>query len=282
MPRKDADKEVKAAVERRYSRLATEGRSCCESENRGSEIIKIYTPGELASVPKEAKESNCACGNPVAIAELEPGQVVLDLGSGAGVDVFLAAGKVGPRGKAIGIDATTPMLAKARRLARQMGLDNVEFRKGDIEHLPIDSDSVDVVISNCVINLVIDKDLVFREAYRVLKPGGKLAISDRVLIKDLPEEAKGDLELWSACVSGALMEDEYLAKMEAAGFVKVEVTDRRTYSEEEARSFVRSVAKEEKRRSKRELDEETAVHAFLAVANDRIIAFKPSRVTLAC
>jgi ubiquinone/menaquinone biosynthesis C-methylase UbiE len=210
----------------------------------------------------------------VAIAELKPGQVVLDMGSGAGLDVFLAAKKVGPDGRVMGVDALPEMLAKANKFAKLMGFSNIEFRKGDIENLPVDPDSVDVIISNCVINLVTDKDRVFREAYRVLRPGGKLAISDRVLLEDLPEEAKEDLELWSACVSGALKEKEYISKIKSAGFVKVKVTDRRTYSEKEARSFIKEGAKNRKRKSK--LDEETAVKAFLAVANDRIVAFKPA------
>jgi arsenite methyltransferase len=275
MSGKKTDEDVRAAVSKRYSKVAKKGKSCCDSEPRGSELVKIYTPEELAALPKEAKDSNCACGNPVAIAELEPGQVVLDLGSGAGVDVFLAAGKVGSKGMVIGVDATDAMLEKANKLAKQMGFDNVDFRKGQIERLPIESDTVDVIISNCVINLVTDKDKVFREAYRVLRPGGKLAISDRVLLRDLPEEAKEDLDLWSVCVSGALMEDEYLSKIRAAGFRRVKVTDRRTYSEKEARSFVKAAAEERKKRKKK-LDEETAVQAFLAVANDRIVAYKPA------
>jgi len=275
MSGKKTDEDVRAAVSKRYSKVAKKGKSCCDSEPRGSELVKIYTPEELAALPKEAKDSNCACGNPVAIAELKPGQVVLDLGSGAGVDVFLAAGKVGSKGMVIGVDATDAMLEKANKLAKQMGFDNVDFRKGQIERLPIESDTVDVIISNCVINLVTDKDKVFREAYRVLRPGGKLAISDRVLLRDLPEEAKEDLDLWSVCVSGALMEDEYLSKIRAAGFRRVKVTDRRTYSEKEARSFVKAAAEERKKRKKK-LDEETAVQAFLAVANDRIVAYKPA------
>ncbi len=273
MPAKKSDNAVKTAVSRHYRQVAKKGKSCCEYDPKGSELVKIYTPEELAVLPKEAKDANCACGNPVALAELRPGDVVLDLGSGAGVDVFLTAKNVGSKGKAIGVDMTDAMLEKANKLARSLGLDNVEFRKGEIESLPVESDSVDVIISNCVINLVTDKDRVFREAYRVLKPGGKLAISDRVLIRDLPDEAKGDLELWSACVSGALNEDEYLSKIRKAGFVGVKVTDRRTYSKEEARSFVRAG---DKKRRKSKIDEETAIQAFLAVANDRIVAFKPS------
>ncbi|MDD1773517.1 MAG: arsenite methyltransferase [Methanomassiliicoccales archaeon] len=276
MPGKKSDEKVKAAVTKHYSKMAKKSKSCCESEPRGSELVKIYTAEELAVLPKEAKDSNCACGNPVAIAELEPGQVVLDLGSGAGVDVFLAARNVGPKGKVIGVDMTDAMLEKANKLAKRMGFDNVEFRKGEIENLPVVGDSVDVIISNCVINLVTDKERVFREAYRVLRPGGKLAISDRVLVKDLPDEAREDLDLWSVCVSGAVMEGEYLSKIRKAGFVKVKVTDRRTYSEQEARSFVKTGVEERKKR-RRTLDEETAVQAFLAVANDRIVAFKPAK-----
>jgi ubiquinone/menaquinone biosynthesis C-methylase UbiE len=276
MPGKKSDEKVKAAVTKHYSKMARKSKSCCESEPGGSELVKIYTAEELAVLPKEAKDSNCACGNPVAIAELEPGQVVLDLGSGAGVDVLLAARNVGPKGKVIGVDMTDAMLEKANKLAKRMSFDNVEFRKGEIENLPVVEDSVDVIISNCVINLVTDKERVFREAYRVLRPGGKLAISDRVLLKDLPDEAREDLDLWSVCVSGALMEDEYLSKIRKAGFVKVKVTDQRKYSEKEARSFVKTGAEEWKKR-KKTLDEETAVQAFLAVANDRIVAFKPAK-----
>ncbi|MGD0057091.1 MAG: arsenite methyltransferase [Methanomassiliicoccales archaeon] len=276
MLEKKDDKEVKAAVTKHYSKMARKSESCCESEPRVSELVKIYTLEELAVLPKEAKNSNYACGNPVAIAELKPGQVVLDLGSGAGVDVFLAARNVGPKGKAIGVDMTDAMLEKANKLAKRMGFENVEFRKGEIENLPVDANSVDVIISNCVINLIPDKDNVFREAYRVLKPRGKLAISDRVLIKDLPDEAREDLDLWSVCVSGAIMEDEYLSKIKKAGFVKVKVTDRRTYSKKEARSFVK-VGAEEWKKKRKTLDEEMAVQAFLAVANDRIVAFKPAK-----
>ncbi len=274
--KKPRDEKVRTAVMDRYRRVAVEGKSCCEAETTQKEIVKIYGEEQLSSLPKEVKDRNCACGNPVAVAALKPGQVVLDLGSGAGLDVFLASERVGPSGKVIGVDATSQMLLRANRTAKEMGLGNVEFRKGAIEDLPVESDSVDVIISNCVINLVTDKSRVFREAFRVLKPGGKLAVSDRVLVKDLPEKAKGNLELWSACVSGALREEDYLAEIKAAGFVRVRVTDRRLYGEQEARDLVKTAVEEAKRRKKKPLDEETAVQAFLAVANDRVVAYKPA------
>ncbi|MDH7507774.1 MAG: arsenite methyltransferase [Methanomassiliicoccales archaeon] len=266
---------IQTAVINRYSRVAVEGKSCCDSSAGTREIIKIYSEEELASVPEEVKESNCACGNPVAIAELKPGQVVLDLGSGAGLDVLLASQKVGHKGKVIGIDATDEMVAKANKVAKSLGLSNVEFRKGLIENLPVEDSSVDVIISNCVINLVTDKEKVFREAFRVLKSGGKLAISDRVLIGDLPSEARESLELWSACVSGAIPESEYLSMIEAAGFVDVRVTDRRIYTADEAVSLARTVIDEAKRLGKEALDEQVVAEAFLAIANDHIVAYKP-------
>jgi len=275
--KKAQDEKVRTAVMSRYERVATEGKSCCEARTTQNEIVKIYSEEDLAAMPDDLKASNCGCGNPVAIGALKPGQVVLDLGSGAGLDVFLASERVGPSGKVIGVDATRQMVLKANKMADELGLENVEFRKGVIEDLPVGSDSVDVIISNCVINLVTDKGKVFREAYRVLKPGGKLAVSDRVLVRELPEKAKGNLELWSACVSGALPEEEYLSEIKRAGFVRVKVTDQRLYSEKEARSFVKAVIENAKGKEIKKLDEETAVQAFLAVANDRIFAFKPAK-----
>jgi len=266
---------IRTAVINRYSRVANEGKSCCDTSSGTKEIIKIYSEKELASVPEEVKTSNCACGNPLAIAELKPGQVVLDLGSGAGLDVFLASHKVGHQGKVIGVDATDEMVAKADKVAKSMGLGNVEFRKGFIENLPVEDNSIDVVISNCVINLVTDKEKVFKEAYRVLKPKGKLAISDRVLIDELPSEVRANLDLWSACVSGAIPEVEYLSMIKAAGFFDVRVTDRRTYTFEEATSFAKTVIDEAKRLGRETLDEKIVARAFLAIANDHIVAYKP-------
>ncbi len=225
-------------------------------------------------MPQAIIESNCSCGNPVALAELKEGQVVVDLGSGAGLDVFLAAKRVGEKGKAIGIDATPEMIWKARAAAKEMQLGNVEFRLGEIEAMPVESNSVDVIISNCVINLAPDKSRVFKEAFRILRPGGKLAISDRVLVKDLPEKIKDDPELWCGCVSGALPEEEYISLMKSAGFERVKVTDQRLYSESEARSFVKSV-EDEKGKKGKSIDSEAVFQAYLAVANDRIVAFKP-------
>ncbi len=164
------------------------------------------------------------CGSPTAVASLKKGQVVLDLGSGAGIDVFIAAGKVGPQGKVIGVDMTKEMVTRARRLARANGYRNVEFRLGEIEKLPVEDDSVDIIISNCVINLSTDKDRVFREALRVLKPGGRLTVSDIVSAKPVPAALRNDLDAWSACIAGALEKKDYLGKMADAGFGQVEVT----------------------------------------------------------
>lgn len=264
---------IREAVGDRYRKVATEGKvTACLDED--CQIIKIYTPEELDSVPEEVSNSSCACGNPVAIAELKEGDVVLDLGSGAGMDVFLAARKVGPKGLVIGVDRTDEMLDKARAAAKKQSLSNVDFRKGEIENLPVESNSVDVIISNCVINLVTDKEKVFREAFRVLRPGGKLAISDRVLIKELPEGAEEDLELWSACVSGAIMEDEYIGGMERAGFVDIVVEDQQTFSVEELKKIMKPVA-EKRRKEGLEFNEDLILNSYLAVASDRIAAWKP-------
>jgi len=267
--------EIRRAVDDRYRRLAVEGKRVERPED-DERVIRIYSPDELESVPEGVAESSCACGNPVAIASLRKGEVVLDLGSGSGMDVFLAARRVGPTGRVIGVDRTDEMLDKARSAAEAQGLSGVEFRKGEIESLPVEDDSVDIVISNCVINLVTDKDAVFREAFRVLRPGGRLAISDRVLKKELPAGARGDLDLWSACVSGALLEEDYLARIERAGFVGVEVESSSTYSRKDLEGIVTSVARR-KREEGGEFDEETVIQSYLAVASDRIVAWKPPR-----
>jgi len=274
MSNEKSEENIREAVGDRYRKVATDGKvTACLDED--CQIIKIYTPEELESVPEEVSNCSCACGNPVAIAGLKEGDVVLDLGSGAGMDVFLAARKVGPRGLVIGVDRTDEMLKRARAAAEKQSLTNVDFRKGEIENLPVESNSVDVIISNCVINLVTDKEKVFREAFRVLRPGGKLAISDRVLIKELPEGAEEDLELWSACVSSAIMEGEYLGGMARAGFVDIVVEDRHTFSLEELKKIVKPIA-EKRRKEGQEFNEELVINSYLAVASDRIAAWKPA------
>ena len=182
-----------------------------------------YSRVDLERIPKEAI-MGLGCGSPTAVASLKKGEVVLDLGSGAGIDVFIAAEKVGPKGRVIGVDMTKEMVSRAARLAKANGYSNVEFRLGEIEKLPVDDGSVDTIISNCVINLSTDKDKVFREALRVLKPGGRLTLSDIVSEKPVPAELKEDLDAWSACIAGALEKSDYLGKMTDAGFGKVEVT----------------------------------------------------------
>ncbi|MCW4050590.1 MAG: arsenite methyltransferase [Candidatus Bathyarchaeota archaeon] len=180
-----------------------------------------YTQEELTNLPDTAITAAAGCGNPTAIAGLKEGEVVLDLGSGGGIDVFLSAQKVGPNGKAIGVDMTDEMLDLARKNAKELGIENVEFRKGDIEELPVEDESVDVIISNCVINLAPDKDKVFREAYRVLKPGGRLTVSDIVTKNELPQHIKDNLDLWAGCVSGAIPAEQYMGKLRDAGFKEV-------------------------------------------------------------
>jgi arsenite methyltransferase len=220
------EKEIREVVKGRYAQIARQ-ESCCLSCGCGvSPLVQAEAVGylrrDLAGIPEEAI-MGLGCGNPTAIAELKVGEVVLDLGSGAGVDVFLAANKVGPTGKAIGVDMTKEVVDKAEGIARNYGYHNVEFRLGEIEKLPVGDESVDVVISNCVINLSPDKSKVFQEAYRVLKPGGRLIISDIVSERALPDEIKGDPDAWAGCIAGALEQQEYLEKIKKAGFDDVEV-----------------------------------------------------------
>jgi ubiquinone/menaquinone biosynthesis C-methylase UbiE len=207
--------------------------SCCgpsEADLVQTGAARFYSEEELADLPETVTDASLGCGNPLAIAELQPGEVVLDLGSGGGIDCFLAAKKVGPEGQVIGLDMTPDMIRLARRNAKKVGLRNVDFRFGEMEDMPLPDASVDVIISNCVINLSPDKDSVFREAYRVLRPGGRLSVSDIVVDGDLPEIIRSRLDAWAACVAGALDESIYLGKMRAAGFEKVEVLSRE-YSE---------------------------------------------------
>jgi SAM-dependent methyltransferase len=198
----------------------------------------LYGDGETAGLPPTALLASLGCGNPTALAELRPGDTVLDLGSGGGIDVLLSARRVGPTGKAYGLDMTDDMLALARANQRESGLTNVEFLKGQIENIPLPDESVDVIISNCVINLSGDKDRVLAEAFRVLKPGGRLAISDVVVRGVVPEEIRRSVELWIGCVAGALEEQEYLEKLSTAGFVGAELEATRVYKAEDARAFL--------------------------------------------
>ena len=198
----------------------------------------LYSDAETKGLPREAVAVSLGCGNPTALLELKPGETVLDLGSGGGIDVLLSAKRVGPTGKVYGLDMTDEMLALARENQRQAGATNVEFMKGTIEAIPLPDDSVDVIISNCVINLSSDKDAVLREAFRVLKPGGRFAVSDVVVRGEVPAEIRRSVELWVGCIAGALDEQEYGAKLRAAGFADVDVEPWRIYKVEDARGFL--------------------------------------------
>jgi ubiquinone/menaquinone biosynthesis C-methylase UbiE len=198
----------------------------------------LYSEHEAATIPEQAVRASLGCGNPTALAELKAGEVVLDLGSGGGIDVLLSARRVGPAGKAYGLDMTDEMLALARENQRRAGVTNVEFLKGDMESIPLPDASVDVIISNCVINLAADKDRVLREAFRVLKPGGRFAVSDIVVKGDVPAAVRRSVELWIGCIAGALEETEYAAKLSSAGFVAVDLEATRVYRADDARAFL--------------------------------------------
>jgi SAM-dependent methyltransferase len=207
--------------------------TCCDPVTSN-----LYEPSQATELPEPALRASLGCGNPTALAALRPGETVLDLGSGGGIDVILSARRVGPAGKAYGVDMTDEMLALAEDNARKAGLANVEFLKGRIEAVPLPADSVDVVISNCVINLSGDKDQVLREAFRVLRPGGRLRVSDVVVRGEIPPDVRRSMELWAGCVGGALGDEEYRAKLRAAGFVSIEIETTRVYDAEDARSFL--------------------------------------------
>jgi arsenite methyltransferase len=235
----DREDEVRRSVREHYKELAVRQAPCCSPSGQAScGCGGLYSETETSSIPSESLSVSAGCGNPTAIAELKEGMVVVDLGSGGGIDAFISAKKVGPKGKVYGIDATHEMILRARKTARDNGFDNVEFRLGEIEHMPLPDGCADVVISNCVINLSPEKQLVFDEAFRVLRPGGKLAVSDIVLLRELPDSLKGDMAAWSACVSGAVLEREYLAAIESAGFEEVKVEDRVVYTDEHMRALV--------------------------------------------
>ena len=229
--------EIKKVVREGYAKIAKQGspcctpvKSCCGSTDLAQDISKNigYTEKELNAVP-EGANLGLGCGNPVALASLREGETVLDLGSGAGLDSFLAASRVGKTGRVIGVDMTPEMIERARENAREGNYRNVEFRLGEIENLPVADNYVDVVISNCVINLVPDKRRVFAEAFRVLKPGGRLMISDIVLLKELPDVIKNSIEAYIGCLSGAIMKDEYLMAIKEAGFHDVRIVDETSF-----------------------------------------------------
>ena len=233
------DKYTQAAV-----RAASGKSSCCGTSPAASLdgcdpiTSNLYGESEASAIPEEALRASLGCGNPTALAKLQPGEIVLDLGSGGGIDVLLSARRVGPTGKAYGLDMTDEMLALAEENKVKSGLTNVEFLKGEIENIPLPNDSVDVIVSNCVINLSGDKDQVLREAFRVLKPGGRFAISDVVVRGEVPQEIRTSLELWIGCVAGALSETEYREKLAAAGFSSVDIEVTRVYDVNDAREFL--------------------------------------------
>jgi arsenite methyltransferase len=198
----------------------------------------LYSSNQTSQIPEKAMLASLGCGNPTALANLNPGETVLDLGSGGGIDVLLSAKRVGPMGKAYGLDMADEMLALARENQSKAGADNVEFLKGEIEHIPLPDNSIDVIISNCVINLSADKDRVVGEAFRVLKPGGRFAVSDVVVRGDVPAEVRRSMELWVGCIAGALRDYDYVAKLAKAGFDSIDIEPTRVYSIEDARQFL--------------------------------------------
>jgi SAM-dependent methyltransferase len=239
--------EIKEVVREKYGqaalRVSRGGSSCCgakASSGLGCDPItsNLYDSSQAGQIPEEAMLASLGCGNPTALAKLNPGEVVLDLGSGGGVDVLLSAKRVGGTGKAYGLDMTDEMLALANENKRKAGAQNVEFLKGEIEHIPLPDNSVDVIISNCVINLSADKDRVLSEAFRVLKPGGRFAVSDVVTRGEILPEIRQNVLLWVGCVAGALEENEYRAKLVSAGFETIEIEPTRIYRIEDAREFL--------------------------------------------
>ena len=239
--------DVKEQVREKYGqaalRVKSGGSSCCGSTrasiDRADPITsKLYDACQTSVIPEEAVLASLGCGNPTALAQLKPGETVLDLGSGGGIDVLLSAKRVGPSGKAYGLDMTDEMLDLARENQCKAGVENVEFLKGEIEHIPLPDNSVDVVISNCVINLSADKDRVLREAFRVLKPGGRVAISDVVTRGQIPADVRQNILLWVGCIAGALEEHEYVSKLAKAGFDGIDIEPTRVYDIEDARIFL--------------------------------------------
>ena len=239
--------EIREAVKEKYGQAALRvnsgGSSCCGAaaalEGSCDPITSnLYDDAQKSGLPQEAVLASLGCGNPTALAQLNAGELVLDLGSGGGIDVLLSARRVGPSGKAYGLDMTDEMLALARDNQQKAGVENVEFLRGEIEHIPLPDNSVDVVISNCVINLSGDKDQVLREAFRVLKPGGRFAVSDVVVRGEVPDDIRRNMLLWVGCIAGALEDTQYMAKLTNAGFTDVAIEPTRVYDIEDARIFL--------------------------------------------
>ncbi len=270
------DDQLREMVAERYGTAARQvleadaADECCAAPTlapEGNPITSdLYTDDQSEAVPETAMSASLGCGNPTMLADLEEGQVVLDLGSGGGIDVLLSARRVGPTGKAFGLDMTDEMLELARKNQREAGVENVEFLKGTIESVPLPDESVDVIISNCVINLSADKSAVFREAHRVLRPGGRFAVSDIVIRGHLDPGIRRNVEAWIGCVAGALEHDEYIAKLDAAGFVDVEIEATRVYDYEDARELLEGVG----------IDDETARASDGEVISAFIRATKPA------
>jgi arsenite methyltransferase len=234
--------ELREAVRERYARAANAGNSCCGTGGSQDDAFgsALYEKDDRTELPLAATVASLGCGNPTAVAELHEGEVVLDLGSGGGIDVLLSARRVGPSGKAYGVDMTDEMLELARRNAAEAGMENVEFLKGTIEELPLSDASVDVVISNCVINLAADKRPVLREAARVLRPGGRFAVSDIVAGEDMDQATRSDLAAWTGCIAGALTRAEFEAGLAAAGFDQIEIEETHRVHEHAHSAIVRA------------------------------------------
>src|SRR5215470_7413946 len=238
--------DIKEVVKEKYGqaalRVTSGGSSCCGSSPATGcadpITSNLYDKSQAGQIPEEALLASLGCGNPTALAKLSPGETVLDLGSGGGIDVLLSAKRVGPAGRAYGLDMTDEMLALANENKRKAGIENAEFLKGEIENIPLPENSVDVIISNCVINLSGDKDKVLAEAFRVLKPGGRFAVSDVVVRGEVPESIRRSVELWIGCVAGALEEDEYREKLAKAGFEEIDLEPTRVYRAADAREFL--------------------------------------------
>jgi SAM-dependent methyltransferase len=240
--------DIKEVVKEKYGQAATRvtmggGSTCCGASGCGTGDIDpitsgLYDAAQTGVIPEEAVLASLGCGNPTALAELKEGETVLDLGSGGGIDVLLSARRVGPTGKAYGLDMTDEMLALARANQAKAGVTNVEFLKGEIESIPLPDNSVDVIISNCVINLSADKDRVLSEAFRVLKPGGRFAVSDVVTRGAVPDEVRKHVLLWVGCIAGALQDEEYRSKLDSAGFESIDIEPTRVYDIEDARQFL--------------------------------------------